>query len=74
MIFIGDTNLVFGSVVPPLPVEVPIGCKWRIRARNDKNWAKIYLRYPHRTEEWILGVKDGKLIPTCLQGTNCNEH
>ena len=66
----GADNLIFGSKVPDLPFDVPVGCKWRIRARNDKRWAKIYLIWPNRTEEWYLGIKNDKLTPIYLMGTN----
>ena len=70
MTIIGVVNVIRGSKIPDLAVEIPEGVlRWRIKARQG-TWALIYLKYADRTEEWYLGSNGLTLEPSMIKSVN----
>ena len=73
VVIVGDPRAIFGAV-PDLPVRIPAGAKaYKIKQRPGM-WARMYLRFDGRIEQWYVAIDGGCLVPFMLHAQNLHSY
>ncbi len=69
VVLIGDQRAVFG-IAPELPFRMPVhALGFKIRSRAGQ-FARVFVWYHNRIEEWYLGCENGELFQWIRKGSN----